>query len=136
MKRKLTSLVLSLTLVLGLCACGQNDNSVSLNKEYVDVVRNAAVKLNETYTDYIISSTLNAPDGDTEFIEVVHEGISYTEYSVDADNNLGTLSYGSSDTMSYAMTDWLDSDGKYYIFSTDATGNSATYTCQRIINLM
>lgn len=128
MVKKLTSLALTLILAMSLCACGQSTTSTSsLNKEYVDVVKNAAVKLNETYTDYIITTTLNAPDGDTEFIEVVHDDISYTEYSIDADSNLGTLSYGSSDTMSYVLTDWLDSDGKYYIFSSDETGGNVTY---------
>lgn len=129
MLKKLASLALSLTLAVSLCACSQSNMTTNdLNEEYVNVVKDAANKLNETYSDYIITTTLNAPDGNTEYIEVVHDDISYTEYSVDSDDNLGTLSYGSSDTMSYALTDWLDSDGKYYIFSSDETGSNVIYT--------
>lgn len=131
MLRRVVSLALSAVLLVSLCACSSNTSSKSegeLNEEYVKAISDAANKLNTTYKDYIITNTLNAPDGNTEYIEVIHDGASYTEYSVDADDNLGTLQYGSSDTISYALTDWLTEDGKYYMFTSDNDGNSIIYS--------
>lgn len=130
MFKKLVSLMLCATVVASLCGCSETNEvkKDELNQEYVSTIRDAAKKLNTTYTDYIISNTLNAPDGDTEYIEVVHDKVSYTEYSVDADDNLGTLEYGSDDSMSYALTDWLTEDGKYYVFAADNEGKTVIYS--------
>jgi hypothetical protein len=132
MYKKFVSLALGTSLVLGLSACSSVDTTTSkstgANEEYAQIIRDAAAKLNNTYTDYIISTTLNAPDGDTEYLEVVNGDNCYTEYSVDSDNNLGTLSYGSADTISYVLTDWFDAEQNYYIFSSDEDGNGVVYT--------
>lgn len=131
--RKLIALGL-IVCVVGLSACGrgsseevQND-SVSLNQDFVKTVKDAAHKLKDTYTDYIIANTVEAPDGNMEYLDIVHGDSSYTEYSVDSDDNLGTLTWGSSESMTYTMTDWLNSDGKYYMFTTDDAGESLVYS--------
>lgn len=131
MFKKFASLALSVIVSFSLCACATVDTSESTDdksKEYKKIIRDSATKLNTTFTDYIIANTLNAPDGDTEYLEVVHEDLSYSEYSIDSDNNLGTLQYGSADTISYVLTDWLNSDGKYYLFSSDKDDKSVIYS--------
>lgn len=129
MFKKIFSLALCGVMLVSLSACsGSNSDTAKLNEDYVKTVRDAAEKLNSTYTDYIVTTTLEAPDGDTQYLEVKHGDVSYTEYSVDDDNKVGTVAYGSSDSITYSLTDWLTKDGKYYMFGADNDGNSVTYS--------
>lgn len=133
MSKKRVSLALGLLCIASFClsACSSNNTTTSgdsdKTKEYSKIISDAAEKLNSTYNDYIVTNTLNAPDGDTQYIEVMHGGVSYTEYSVDSDNNLGTLPYASAESIQYTLTDWMTEDGKYYLFSADAEGKAVIY---------
>lgn len=128
MFKKFLSFALCGIMLVSLSACSNGKETAQLNSEYVTVVKDAAAKLNSTYTDYIVTTTLEAPDGDTQYLEVKHEDTSYTEYSVSDDNEVGTIAYGSSDSITYSLTDWLTKDGKYYMFGSDNDGNSVTYS--------
>ena len=128
MFKKFLSFALCGIMLVSLSACSNGQETVQLNSEYVTAVKDAAAKLNLTYTDYIITTTLEAPDGDTQYLEVKHEDTSYTEYSVSDDNEVGTIAYGSADSITYSLTDWLTKDGKYYMFGSDNDGNSVTYS--------
>lgn len=131
MFKKSLSCALGIVMLVSLSACSSTNStteSASLNQEYVSTVANAAQKLKDTYTDYIVSTTLEAPDGDMEYIEVQHGGENYTEYSVDSDGNIGTISYGSSDSISYQLVDWFTSEGDYYTFDVDTDGNDVVYS--------
>lgn len=128
MFKKFLSFALCGIMLVSLSACSNGKETVQLNSEYVTAVKDAAAKLNSTYTDYIVTTTLEAPDGDTQYLEVKHEDTSYTEYSVSDDNEVGTIAYGSSDSITYSLTDWLTKDGKYYVFGSDNDGNSVTYS--------
>lgn len=128
MFKKFLSFALCGIMLVSLSACSNGQETAQLNSEYVTAVKDAAAKLNSTYTDYIITTTLEAPDGDTQYLEVKHEDTSYTEYSVSDDNEVGTIAYGSSDSITYSLTDWLTKDGKYYMFGSDNDGKSVTYS--------
>lgn len=128
MFKKIFSLALCGIMLVSLSACSNGKETAQLNSEYVTAVKDAAAKLNSTYTDYIVTTTLEAPDGDTQYLEVKHEDTSYTEYSVSDDNEVGTIAYGSSDSITYSLTDWLTKDGKYYMFGSDNDGKSVTYS--------
>lgn len=130
MKKKLFSLALGLVLVISLCACSKTTETKeeALNQEYVQTVRDAATKLKTTFKDYVVTTGIEAPDGNMEYIEIQHDGCSYTEYSVDADNNYGTIPYGSEDKISYSLSDWITEDGQYYMFAADNEGKDVIYT--------
>lgn len=128
MFKKFLSFALCGIMLVSLSACSNGQETAQLNSEYVTAVKDAAAKLNSTYTDYIVTTTLEAPDGDTQYLEVKHEDTSYTEYSVSDDNEVGTIAYGSADSIAYSLTDWLTKDGKYYMFGSDNDGNSVTYS--------
>lgn len=128
MFKKFLSFALCGIMLVSLSACSNGQETAQLNSEYVTAVKDAAAKLNSTYTDYIVTTTLEAPDGDTQYLEVKHEDTSYTEYSVSDDNEVGTIAYGSSDSITYSLTDWLTKDGKYYMFGSDNDGKSVTYS--------
>ena len=128
MFKKFLSFALCGIMLVSLSACSNGQETAQLNSEYVTAVKDAAAKLNSTYTDYIVTTTLEAPDGDTQYLEVKHEDTSYTEYSVSDDNEVGTIAYGSADSITYSLTDWLTKDGKYYMFGSDNGGNSVTYS--------
>lgn len=128
MFKKFLSFALCGIMLVSLSACSNGKETAQLNSEYVTAVKDAAAKLNSTYTDYIVTTTLEAPDGDTQYLEVKHEDTSYTEYSVSDDNEVGTIAYGSSDSITYSLTDWLTKDGKYYMFGSDNDGNSVIYS--------
>lgn len=128
MFKKFLSFALCGIMLVSLSACSNGKETAQLNSEYVKAVKDAAAKLNSTYTDYIVTTTLEAPDGDTQYLEVKHEDTSYTEYSVSDDNEVGTIAYGSSDSITYSLTDWLTKDGKYYMFGSDNDGKSVTYS--------
>lgn len=128
MFKKFLSFALCGIMLVSLSACSNGQETAQLNSEYVTAVKDAAAKLNSTYTDYIVTTTLEAPDGDTQYLEVKHEDTSYTEYSVSDDNEVGTIAYGSADSITYSLTDWLTKDGKYYMFGSDNDGKSVTYS--------
>lgn len=128
MFKKFISFALCGLMLVSLSACSSGKETTKLNQDYVTAVKDAAKKLNSTYTDYIVTTTLEAPDGNTQYLEVKHEDTSYTEYSVNDDNEVGTVAYGSADSITYSLTDWLTKDGKYYMFSADDDGNSVTYS--------
>lgn len=128
MFKKFLSFALCGIMLVSLSACSNGKETAQLNSEYVTAVKDAAAKLNSTYTDYIVTTTLEAPDGGTQYLEVKHEDTSYTEYSVSDDNEVGTIAYGSSDSITYSLTDWLTKDGKYYMFGSDNDGKSVTYS--------
>lgn len=128
MFKKFISFALCGFMLVSLSACSSDKETAKLNQDYVTAVKDAAKKLNSTYTDYIVTTTLEAPDGNTQYLEVKHEDTSYTEYSVNDDNEVGTVAYGSADSITYSLTDWLTEDGKYYMFSADDDGNNVTYS--------
>lgn len=106
--KKVVALLLSVIFVFALAGC---DNAGV--GAYKNEVSAAAKKLNDTYTNYIIETTVEFQGTASVHIEVVKGDDIYTEYSIDEDGNMGMLSYGSADTISYAMVDWTN-NGQYY----------------------
>lgn len=128
--KKLVALLLSAVMVFGLCACDSEGSTGAtggtVDKDAVSTIKAAAKKLNDTYSNYIISNAIESSYGASEFIECVKGEDIYTDYSVDSEGNIGTSSYGSADTIQYALSDWTH-DGKYYSFSVDESGNDLMY---------
>ena len=125
MKRFKSLVVLGIVGMLGLSGCSGvvnatgGSNTASLDSKMVQTVKDAAKKLNDTYADYIVSNGMSSAGEDATYIEVWHSGADYTEYPVDDDGNIGTIEYGSQDSISYIMTDYYK-DNKYYISDTDS----------------
>lgn len=126
MFKKVVSLFVATCLIVSLSACGSEKEVI--NKEYLSNIETAVNNLNSIETPYIISTMFEAPDADMEYIECIFNGASYTEYSVDDDGYIGTVRYGSVDSISYALTDWCTSDGKYYMFQSDENDNDVIYS--------
>ena len=145
MRKKLFSLALVFCLVFSLSACSNVNGTTSDNKaetdskkdgdaideKMVQTVRDAAKKLKDTYTDYIVSTTMQAPDGNITYLNVQHGDVNYTEYSVDDDKNVGTIAYGEKDDINYLMTDYVDNNGICYLFQSDSDGNPVVYKLPR-----
>lgn len=108
--KKFGALFLTVCLMLTMLA---GCNEAEVNQSYKNEIAAAAKKLNDTYTNYIIETTIEFGQDGKMYIEVVKGDDIYTEYSVDEDGRMGMIPYGSDDTISYAMVDWTH-DGTYY----------------------
>lgn len=117
--KKITSVLLVGVMLFGLTACSESGNSNQL-EENKAVLSKALDKLKED-EEYIISTSVNAPDGDVYYLTVNTKDGCYTEYPVDSDGNYGTLSYGEvSDNQQYVLTDyWVDSSNSYFLNTED-----------------
>lgn len=127
--KKVVGVLISLSLVLGLAACdapGGSSSGKGVDSAAKSEIQAAAKKLSDTYTNYIISTNVEFAGNATEYIEVVKGEDIYTEFSVSEDGGIGEVSYGSSDTISYALADWTH-DGVFYSFGHDDDGNSVIY---------
>lgn len=113
--------ILGVALCLSLCfatlaGCGGSPTAgKNVDAAAKQAIEDAAKKLNSTYSNYIISNTVEFSDGVSEFIEVIKGDDIYTEYSVSEDGNLGEISYGSTDSIQYALMDWTH-DNQYYSY--------------------
>lgn len=124
--RRIKSVIVSLFVaVLLLSGCGSTEKIEG--SEYLRVLQTAVDNLSSFETPYIISTVVEASNEYTQYIECVNGDVSYTEYSIDADGNFGTLEYGSQSSISYVLNDWLDADGKYYLFTTNEAGEDTIY---------
>lgn len=122
-RKKVTALLLCAVMICTmLCGCNASGSTRgSVNSQYKQEVASAAKKLNETYTNYVISTVTEFDDSQQEYIEVIKGDDIYTEFSVDDEGNLGGVSYGSTDSISYALADWTH-DGKFYSIGYDEYG--------------
>lgn len=114
--KRVTSVVLVGLMIFSLTACSSSTSEKSDLEENKKVLSDALDVLNSS-GDYIISTSVNAPDGDVYYITVNTSDGCYTEYPVDADGNYGTLSYKDiTDNQEYMLTDyWIDSETSYFI---------------------
>lgn len=111
-----------------------DDKLVKLNEKYVSNINNAVKKLTSTYSDYIISNTLEAPNETVYYLDISHGKDTYTEYPVDSKGKVGGIQYGSKKQITYTLTDWYSSGGKYYIFGSDSSKKSKVYTLPSAYN--
>ena len=123
MKKKLM-LVLSLVLcVTCLGACGKMENKVDSNAK--KAIEDGLKQLQEYDKNYLVSNVLEASDGTINSIEINVDGENYTEYPLDSDGNIGTISFGESADTQYLLYDWLTKDKKYY--SVASEGEDVVY---------
>ena len=124
------SLILLFCMLLSGCGAGKpvTPATAGVDKNLQAEIAAAAKKLNDTYTNYVIETSVDRGDSYSMFIEVVKGDDIYTEYSVSGseDYEFGMIPYGSDDVISYTITDWTH-DGKYYSFNTDENGESVIY---------
>lgn len=113
--------------VVSLLFVGCGDAPVKKNLLHLETLQTGVDKLKSYEDSYVISTSINAPDGITNYIESVIGDASYTEYPVDAEGGFGTLAYASQDSIEYAMTDWLTADNRYYVFLGNEDGTDSTY---------
>lgn len=123
MVRKKVAVLLLCAMVLGLLAGCNNQagQGGSVNSQYKQEIASAAQKLSDTYTNYVISTNIEFAENSQEYIEVVKGSDIYTEFSISDDGTVGGVSYGSEDTISYALADWTH-DGTYYSIGYDEAG--------------
>lgn len=110
------------------------DKSIKLNKKYVSDIKSAVKGLTSTYSDYIISNTLEAPNETVYYLDISHGKDTYTEYPVDSKGNVGGIQYGTKKQITYTLTDWYSSGGKYYVFGLDSGKKSKVYTLPSTYN--
>lgn len=125
--KKLVGCLLVMGLCLGLVGCGDNSKA-NVNTEDKQKIEAGLEKLKNLEQNYIITTTMQAPDGDVSYIEVqTTDGDSYTEYPIDGDGNLGILSEDVTADTQYVLSDWLSSDGSFHLVS-EKDGDSVFYT--------
>ena len=118
--KKLLSIVLVGLMTFSLVACDSSTSEKSEFEKNKDKLSNALDVLSNS-GDYIISTSVNAPDSDIYYITVNTSDGCYTEYPVDSDGNYGTLSYKDiTDNQEFMLTDyWVDSETSYFINPSD-----------------
>ena len=101
MKKRLVSLVLVVTFALSMVACGNTTNKPSNAKDKGSAkseLQTAVDNLGNSDTNYVISNILEAPEGNTYYIEnYATSGQSFTEYPVDSNGNLGVIEQTTTD---------------------------------------
>ena len=132
MKKRLVSLVLVVTFALSMVACGTTTNKPSNAKgkgSAKSELQTAVDNLGNSDTNYVISNILEAPEGNTYYIEnYATSGQSFTEYPVDSNGNLGVIEQTTTDenvdqatsdknaaNQDYVITDWITDEGKMYL---------------------
>ena len=132
MKKRLVSLVLVVTFALSMVACGTTTNKSSNAKDKGSAkseLQTAVDNLGNSDTNYVISNILEAPEGNTYYIEnYATSGQSFTEYPVDSNGNLGVIEQTTTDenvdqdtsdknaaNQDYVITDWITDEGKMYL---------------------
>lgn len=91
--------------------------NLKYDEEAITAIRNGLTKLESYDQSYIISTQLDEPSSNSEFLTVVDGDVNYTEYSVDEEGNYGTIPYGSQESVSYTLSDYVDKNGTYVIFT-------------------
>lgn len=128
MKRVLlVSLVLGCVVLLSLYGCTKEESS-GVNKDAKQAIENGLKQLHEYSNTYLVATTHEAPDGVLNYIEIQSDGESYTEYPLDSDGNIGTVSFGASNDTQYVLYDWLTEDNKYYSVSSDKNNDIVYYS--------
>lgn len=124
-KRWLVGLV-ACVMVLAV-GCGKDVDTVDgVNKELKATLESALSSLESYDSTYTVSSILEAPDGDTIYIEINCADGNYTEYPVDADGNIGTIENTGEGTP-YMLSDWITGNGEMYLVSSDSENNTIFY---------
>lgn len=129
--KKVLSLVFVGLLMLGLTACNSktsDDSELVKNKE----ILSDALNVLKDSGNYIISTTVNAPDSNVYYLTVKTSDACYTEYPVDADGNYGTLSYNEvTSNQDYILTDyWIDSETSYFLNTAEGTTLAYKYPAE------
>ena len=143
MKKKLVSLVMIATLSFGLLGCSNatTDTKKETKSSTAKTELQTAVdNLGNSDTNYVISNILEAPEGNTYYIEnYATSGQSFTEYPVDSNGNLGSIETTSSDSdesisdedaanQDYVITDWITDDGKMYLNNSKTSSKSEYFS--------
>lgn len=131
MRNKLVRLLcLSLvggTILTGCSGMTPKDTS-KVSKEDVEEIKTAIKEL-KTNSDYLIQNTIESPDGTGSYLEVVHDGGSYTEYPVDEEGVVTDATLMDEDSAgTYALSDWIDADGSMFLVYQDNENNSGYYS--------
>lgn len=129
MRRKVVALTL-LALVGSsiLSGCGGKSVDKDVSSSDVKELKQALAELG-THEDYLVQTLMEAPDGNATYLEVVHDGGSYTEMPVDSEGKItDTLLTDEDNTGNYALVDWIKNDGTIYMTYTDDDGNAGYYS--------
>lgn len=121
MVKKLVSVALIGVLAVSmLTGCGEDtasttgtESTATLDKGLQKEVADAMAQL-QTKDTYLINNQLSAPDGATNYLEIVDKGESYTEYKVDDSKNAEGAG-GTEKDYQYTLQDWCALDGSAYI---------------------
>lgn len=134
MKKRLVSLVLVATFAFSMVACGntttnKTSKTTKSSSSAKSELQTAVDNLGNSDTNYVISNILEAPEGNTYYIEnFATSGQSFTEYPVDSNGNLGVIEQTTTDenvdqdtsdqnaaNQDYVITDWITDEGKMYL---------------------
>lgn len=133
-KRSVATIVAVASLLCCFTGCSKENTSskgVSSTSSSSETVGNTQVKekiltgvekLKTREDNFLIANEMSMPNGDVYYIEVVDNklGNAYTEYPVDKDGKLGTVSFYDEKGAQYQLFDWWTQSGDAYTFqSTD-----------------
>lgn len=76
---------------------------------------NKATKALEEKDDYVITTYISLPTGEDAYIEVVNNGVSYTQHPETAEG-LAVAYQEKTEQTSYYLTDYITADNKMYLF--------------------
>ena len=128
MKKKLLCMVI-FGVSVGLFGCGNSKEAKEIDSASLEKVKSAVTALKGSEDTYGVANTVQAPDGNISYLEVRTEnGDSYTEYPIDSDGNLGTVSTDK-DT-GYILSDWLSPNGEFYLVD-ESEENTVFYSLPR-----
>ncbi len=142
MKKKLLAVLLSIAVIGGVTGCSggngkesdsKSDSTAKIVQDDLDTVKAAVDKLKSYDGDYIIQTVVDAPDGDSNYIEVcLKDGDSYTEYpqsSTSSDDSEKSDKDDKSSGVKYHMGDWIsEADKVMYLVGFDKEGKTVFYT--------
>lgn len=146
MKKRLVSLVLVATFALSMVACGNTTtdktSKTTKSSSAKSELQTAVDNLGNSDTNYVISNILEAPEGNTYYIEnFATSGQSFTEYPVDSNGNLGVIEQTTTDenvdqdtsdqnaaNQDYVITDWITDEGKMYLNNSKSSDKSEFFS--------
>lgn len=109
-------------LLFGVFTSVKHNDTEKTDKDAQKKVEKAFENLKKFDKTYEVSNVMQAPDGNLCYVEICSNGVSYSEYPLDANGNYGTVAFqNSNEDVDYVLTDWVTADGKGYMMKDENT---------------
>lgn len=85
----------------------------------------SAVKKLGEIDDYVVSTSMKAPDGNVQYLEIKKGDVSYTDYPINEDTN--EIEVDTDENTTYTLADWYKKDGTMYAYNASATDDESDF---------